>query len=68
MPQLVCLVAAMQARYEEGFKGGFGRAGFHNLAQPTIDGRVIRWEADLGSSDAERGAARWPRDSQASST
>jgi hypothetical protein len=52
-PQLVRLVATMQAWYEEGFSGAFGGSGFHSLTGPTADARVIRWDADLGSADAE---------------
>jgi len=43
----------MQAWYEEGFSGAFGGSGFHSLSGPTTDARVIRWDADLGSADAE---------------
>jgi hypothetical protein len=53
-PQLVRLVATMQAWYEQGVTGGFGGAGFHSLEGPTVDGRVVRWNADLGSADSER--------------
>jgi hypothetical protein len=31
------------------FSGAFGASGFHNLMGPTADGRVMRWNADLGS-------------------
>jgi hypothetical protein len=44
----------MQAWYEQGVTGGFGGAGFHSLEGPTVDGRVVRWNADLGSADSER--------------
>lgn len=45
---------AMATWYERGFEGQFGRAGFHSLSGPTVDGRVMRWSVDLGSADSQR--------------
>jgi hypothetical protein len=36
------------------FQGEFGGKGFHDITGPTVDGRVLRWHADLGSADVER--------------
>jgi hypothetical protein len=46
-------MAALQVWYEDGFEGGFGGGGFHDIAGPTVDGRIVRWQADLGSADGE---------------
>lgn len=52
--QLAQLMATLYVWYEAGFQGEFGGKGFHDLTGPTIDGRVVRWHADLGSADGER--------------
>jgi hypothetical protein len=52
--QLARLMATLYVWYEAGFQGEFGGKGFHDLTGPTIDGRVVRWHADLGSADGKR--------------
>ena len=52
--QLTYLVAMVQRWYADRSEGKFGGDGFHDLMGPTVDGRVVRWQSDLGSADGAR--------------